>query len=206
MVHVEGKFGGILFLWDRTKLEGRVIVSSPCFCSIFFTSLATLKTFIVTNVYAPTTCVGRKVLWFFLNQMHEAFMGLSWIVFGYFNASLLPLKKQGGVEVFNEGMQNFDRFINENNLMDLDLKRIKFTWTNGSYGVVHIQKKLDRILISQDYLTRFGDASLMGYLKNKSNHNSLLLETQDQRRYFNAPFLFEIMWLTHKIMEEHIKI
>lgn len=99
MVHVEGKFRGLLRLWDRTKLEGRVIVSIPCFCSIFFTSLVTLETFIVTNVYAPTTFAGRKFFWSSLNHMQEDFMGLSWIVARYFNVSLFPSKKQGGLRV-----------------------------------------------------------------------------------------------------------
>jgi len=65
--HVVGNFGGILCMWDRNKLEGRFIVSSPSFSSILFTSLDTKEIFIVTNVYAPTTCVDRKILWYYLN-------------------------------------------------------------------------------------------------------------------------------------------
>lgn len=74
-------------------------------------------------------------------------------------------------------MNEFAQFFNDNNLLDLDLKRIKFSWTKGRCRDAHIQVKLDRILISQECIMRFRDASLLGYPKNGSNHNPLLLET-----------------------------
>lgn len=155
-LHAEGKFEGILYLWDRSKLDGRVIISSPNFCSIIFSSLISLEAFISMNVYAPTTCVGRRVSWSYINQMREALMGLSWFVVGYFNIFLAPYEKKGGVEGFSNGMHDFPRFFNDNNMLDLDLNKIKFTWMNGRYGDAHIQEKLDRILICQDYSMRFG--------------------------------------------------
>lgn len=70
-------------------------------------------------------------MWSSLNQMREAFEGLYWILAGDFNVMLVALDKKGEVEGFSEGMNDFDNFIKSNNLMDLDLKRFKFTWTNG---------------------------------------------------------------------------
>lgn len=79
-------------------------------------------------------------------------------------------------------MQGFARFVNENNLLDLELKRVKFTWTNGRHGASHIEEKLDRIVVSKDRITNFGDYTILGYPKNGSDYNLLLLETQEQRR------------------------
>lgn len=39
---------------------------------------------------------------------------------------------------FSEGMNKFARFVTDDNLMDADLKRIKYTWTNGRCRDAHI--------------------------------------------------------------------
>lgn len=177
MVHVEGKFRGILCLWEKSMLEGRVIMASRSFCSILFSFKASRETFIITNVYAPTTLARRRISWSSLNNMREAFMGLYWIMARYFSVSILPSKKKEGVEGFSEGMNDFASFVRCNNLMDLDLNRFIYTWTNCQRGGSNIQAWLDRVLVSQDYVAQFGEASLFGYPINGSNHNPLLLET-----------------------------
>lgn len=67
VVHSEGKFRGILCLWDGSKLEGRVLMSSKRFWSILFSTKGSRETFIIINVYAPTTLAGRRILWSSLN-------------------------------------------------------------------------------------------------------------------------------------------
>lgn len=71
--------------------------------------------------------------------MREAFEGLYWILENNFNVPLMPSKKKGGVKGFYEGMIEFANFVRCNNLMDLDLKRFRFTWTNGRGGDANIQ-------------------------------------------------------------------
>lgn len=105
------------------------------------------------------------------------------------------------MEGFFEGMNEFASFVRCNNLMDIDLKRFRYTWTNGRRGEANIQAQLDRVIVSQDCVAWFGEASLLGYPKNGSSHNPLLLETLEQRRKFNVPFYFENMWLTHNALE-----
>lgn len=61
----------------------------------------------------------------------------------------------GGVEGSTNSMKSFVVFLNENNLMDMERRRTKFTWTNGCYGDYHIQERLDRVFISQDFITKF---------------------------------------------------
>lgn len=64
-------------MWDGNKFEGRVIIYSSNFFFILFTSLNTKEMFIITNVYALTTYVGRKLLWSSLKQMREEYLGIS---------------------------------------------------------------------------------------------------------------------------------
>lgn len=103
-IHSEGKSRGIIYLWDGSKLNVQVIISSSKFCSILFSSILSLEIFFVTNVYAPMTCARRRVLWSSINKMREAFLGISWFVIRDFNVHLTPSEKKGGVEEFRDGM------------------------------------------------------------------------------------------------------
>lgn len=71
---------------------------------------------------------------------------------GELNVSLYSLKKMGGEDHFTDDMKDFVEFVHNNNLMDVDLIRIRFTWKNGHYGGAHIQEKIDRAFIYQDYI------------------------------------------------------
>lgn len=155
-MHFKGKYEGILCLWYGSKLNDRILISNANSCSILFSSTISLEIFIVTNVYDPTTYVGRRVLWSSLNEMREAFLGISLFVARDFNFPLTPSKNKGGVEGFRDGMNEFMQFVSRNNLMYLVLKRFKFTWTNGRRGIANIQTKLDQILLSQDCILNFG--------------------------------------------------
>jgi len=46
--------------------------------------------------------------------------------------------KSKGVEGLKDSMEDFVRFVNGNNLMDLELRIIKYTWNNGKCGASHI--------------------------------------------------------------------
>lgn len=115
-IHAMGKSEGLMCLWDKKILKGRVIVSSQKICSILFTFLDNKEKVVVINVYAPTTMARRKIMWASLNQTQETFKGLCWIVAGDFNVSLYPSEKRGGVEGFSNGMKDF---VHNNELMDV---------------------------------------------------------------------------------------
>lgn len=108
------------------------------FCSLLFTFLNNKEKFIISNVYAPTTMLGRKMLWASLNQMRDTFRGICWIVAWDFNVSLFPSKKRDGIEGITDGMQYFINFVHKNELMDVELKKLKFTWTNARCGDTNI--------------------------------------------------------------------
>lgn len=74
-------------------------------------------------------------------------------------------------------MKDFANFIYNSELMDVELNKLKYTWTNGRCGEANIQEKFDGVLISQDYLIKMGNSTLTGLSKNGSDRNPLLWET-----------------------------
>jgi hypothetical protein len=57
------------------------------------------------------------------------------------------LKKVGGMDDFNDSMKDLVEFINKNDLMDMDMCGVKFTWSNNRKGIDLIQVKLDRLWV-----------------------------------------------------------
>ena len=99
----------------------------------------------IVNVYAPNTRNDRHSLWeelsIFLSQNKNTFC------MGDFNSPLYPSKKIGGMIDFNDSMKDLADFINDNDLLDMEMDGAKFTWSNNRKGVDLIQVKLDRLLV-----------------------------------------------------------
>lgn len=199
-----GRAGGILCLWDPYKLEGSQLCLSPFQVTILFSSKTSQDKFLLTNVYAPTSPRGRRDLWTSLDPIKQAVSGIPWILVGDFNTPLHPSDKKGGAEGFFESMRDLGSFINRNSLVDIELRKTKFTWTNDRMGEDHIQVKLDKALLSQEGFPLLASMSLTALPKLGSDHNLLCLEWYKARRMFNSPFRFAKMWMTHESLEENI--
>ena len=80
----------------------------------------------IVNVYAPNTRNGRHSLWeelsIFLSQNKNAFC------VGNFNSPLYPLEKIGGMIDFNDSMKHLVDFINNKDLMDMEMRGLNLTW------------------------------------------------------------------------------
>ena len=66
---------------------------------------------------------------------------------GNFNSPLYPLENIGGMIDFTDCMKDLANFINNNDLLDMEMCGVKFTWSNNRKGVDLIQVKLDRLLV-----------------------------------------------------------
>ena len=71
---------------------------------------------------------------------------------GDFNTPLQDGEKKGGLPPDWESKQDLSSFINGLAFQDLDLMDGSFTWSNKCLGLECIQVRLDRALISPDWL------------------------------------------------------
>ena len=99
----------------------------------------------IVNVYALNTRNGRHILWedlsVFLSQNKNTFC------MGDFNSPLYPSEKIRGMIDFNDSMMDLVSLINNNDLLDMEMDGVKFTWSNNRKGIDLIQVKLDRLLV-----------------------------------------------------------
>ena len=78
-----------------------------------------------------------------------------------------------------------------------------FTWSN--YHEIPTLERLDRILISEDWENMFPLTTLRTIAREMSDHNPLLLCTDQERVRKTKPFCFENDWLKHQDFVPKIK-
>lgn len=191
-------------LWNPNKWKAHLVRQHEHFLTVGLVSLWSKKEFWVTNVYAPTTEGGRKLLWESLVETHKDWDG-PWMVAGDFNTPLCPEEKSGGHFGWTRSMCDLGEFLQERGLMDVPLGGARFTWSNRRLGHNHIQSRLDRVLINFEWSCLIEGSKVVALPKSSSDHNPLLLEGLDPGIRRGAPFCFELMWLKHLDLKERIR-
>ncbi|RYR04149.1 hypothetical protein Ahy_B06g083735 isoform B [Arachis hypogaea] len=118
---------------------------------------------------------------------------------GYFNDILSQEEKVGIHPQPRIYLETFRMFVNENSLMDVDLKGNKFSWFSNPRNNFITRKKLDR-----KWMQIFQNAILKASPAVSSDHCALILETQPLIRT-RKDFRFETFWVEHEECKEVIK-
>ena len=104
----------------------------------------------------------------------------------------------------------FNWVINTHELREVDLIGGKYTWSNNQQDP--ILEKLDRILISEDWEAEFPLTNLRKIPRELSDHNPLVLCTDQEKVKKSKAFCFETSWLKQpdflpkitEIWEDHV--
>ena len=121
-----------------------------------------------SGVYGPFSRDGRSLLW----EELSAIRGLwedPWCIGGDFNVIHFPLE-QSSQGRFNRSMRQFSEFIDELELIDLR----NFTWSGGLQN--QNLARLDRFLVSQDWIDHHGNVVQLKLPRPTSDHVPLLLD------------------------------
>ncbi|KAH0757746.1 hypothetical protein KY290_021239 [Solanum tuberosum] len=163
----------------------------------------------VSAVYARCNTVERLELWDELDSIAEH-VQCPWIIGGDFNVILDEEEKLGGLDfTINEAI-DFASFISRNALSEVHFSGSKYTWWNGRIEEACIFKKLDRILVNQEFLDVFPASEVHHLIRQGSNHAPLHLSCNSYEVPIIKPFRFMNFWSRHqqfkKIVEDSWKI
>lgn len=92
------------------------------------------------------------MFWETLSGFKLCFLEANWLVMGYFKTPINEVEKKGGSQVATKSRFDLMGFINDNSLIDFDLRGVSYTWSNKKIGDALIQVKLDQMLISPEWL------------------------------------------------------
>ncbi|GLT69224.1 hypothetical protein SLA2020_413920 [Shorea laevis] len=142
---------------------------------------------LVSCAHAPSTGADRSSFWSLLESTGNRFQG-PWILIGDFNAILSSAEKKGGRNFGSPSHNSFVDFVHSNGLVDLGYVGNPFTWNNNRQGTHNIKERLDRGLSNHNWILLFLNALITHLPAIASDHNPLLLSTNNNRPNLPKPF------------------
>ena len=106
-------------------------------------------------------------------------------------------EKLGGRRKLDKESNDFKAYIQHNSLMDLPFDNSIFTWNNKRAGTQQIASRLDKFLLSDNFVHLGGDISTSILPLAGSVHWPISLQWKNPRNSNRKPFKFEAFWLTH---------
>ncbi|GKV24110.1 hypothetical protein SLEP1_g33762 [Rubroshorea leprosula] len=194
-----GLSGGLLCVWNNKTFKMNEVIEGDHFIGVSGTWGEEGVPVYIVNIYSPCDLSGKRALWKELQDLISNKKG-NWCLGGDFNA-VQSTGERGGCKGMSREMKEFDSFINESGLVDLPLVGRKFTWynSNGQH-----MSKIDRFLVSEDWLLRWPDVKQWGLKRSVSDHCPVLLKNE-RMDWGPKPFKFFDAWLQDPGCKELIR-
>ncbi|XVF23289.1 hypothetical protein REPUB_Repub13aG0024000 [Reevesia pubescens] len=145
----------------------------------------------ICNIFAPCDVVSKNASWSellsFISNSHDP-----WCLAGDFNAIRSASDCKGCTDN-SLGINEFNNFISQGCLKDIPLNGTIFTW----FGPGNKRSRLDRVLVSIDWINKFKNLCMRGLKRSVSDHIPLLL-CSDSTDWGPRPFKFLNYWFYDK--------
>ncbi|MCH99408.1 endonuclease/exonuclease/phosphatase family protein, partial [Trifolium medium] len=97
--------------------------------------------------------------------------------------------------------------MNDCDLTDIQLEGHRFTWIKSRGSPNVIEERLDRAMVSGDWLALFPEVKLINLLASHSDHSPILLHTDPvHRTKYTYSFKFENLWLKEQDVGEVVEL
>jgi hypothetical protein len=150
----------------------------------------------IAAIYASTCYLKRRELWSSLSNLVYQHL-IPWSFIGDFNTILGAHEYRGNCLPASIPMTDFQSWTNSLNLIHLHTHGAFFTWANGRRGRHYTQKRLDRVICTQDWIDACNSVNVSTLTKDKSDHFPLLFEFSNLSSRIASPFKFLKMWTAH---------
>lgn len=105
------------------------------------------SSYMISIIYNSHRLCAQLSLWQELNRI--SVINLPWLIIGDFNCITSRDEQRGGMfAYYSHKAYFFHDIINSNNLFDLHVSGLKFTWYNNQFGPGRHWAKLDRCLVN----------------------------------------------------------
>ncbi|XP_071727484.1 uncharacterized protein [Rutidosis leptorrhynchoides] len=195
----KGNSGGLLSAWDPNIFKANHIVERDTFIAVkgLWKDVGTELIFV--NIYGPHNDMDKKKMWQDLSEVLEYDKAM-WVLLGDFNEVRFASERKN-TEFIEKRAEMFNKFIKENNLIDLPLGGRIFTRIsdNGRHF-----SKLDRFLVSENFIHEWPNIHAMVLDKNHLDHCPIILKNGNTD-FGPKPIKVFDEWINHKDAREVIK-
>ena len=167
-----GRSGGLALLW-RKEITVEIQNYSDRHIDAIVTKDSRFKRQI-TGFYGNLEVHRRKESWDLLKALIRKFQ-LPWLCFGDFNEIVSTAEKMGGARRTQRLMDDFREVINCCRFKDLRFCGPEFTWCNMQEGRHRMYLRLDRALVTQEWIDHYKDMKVHHLVESTSDHYTLLI-------------------------------
>ncbi|KAI9125415.1 hypothetical protein K1719_004031 [Acacia pycnantha] len=159
-----------------------------------------------TAIYASPNERMRHRIWELLYNISLE-TNEPWLLAGDFNEIKSPLEQKGGGRVNEARCRNFNGWIQDCNLIDLEANGPFFTWKGPKWkGLDRVHKRLDRCLCNVLWQERFVNVEVRVIPRVGSDHHPIVVKLYvDYGRHRERPFRYEVAWQLHEGFDEVIR-
>lgn len=169
-----GNSGGLLCLWCKDTFVLQKYFVGNSYLGVKGVWGQTTTPCFIFNVFSTCSLAGKRALWEKLRGIRANNLNFPWCVVGDFNTIRCPSERRGVSSQFASGeMLDFDEFIDNMGLNDLPLIGRKFTWHRPNGKCI---SRLDRFLISDEWLSVWQDLAQWSMDRIVSDHNAIVLK------------------------------
>lgn len=197
MEYANANVNGKIWIFDNNNIQVDVLDDSEQQLTTKLKFMDNNKELVIISVYAKCETTQRIDLWNDIYGICNS-MSLPWLVGGDFNVIIDAEEKIEGLPVYPQEYKDFVFCKNSCGLLDIKFKGSPFTWWNGRAEAECIFKRLDRLLIIQQFFDFPGKAELEHLARTGSDHAPLLLTCGGLEKQDNRPFGFLKIWLILK--------
>ncbi|KAL9667000.1 hypothetical protein QQ045_001345 [Rhodiola kirilowii] len=101
-------------------------------------------------------------------------------------------------------MKFFQKVVTDCSLFDLGYRGGKYTYSNRRKGARECKSRLDRVLVSQDWLHEYPEAINTHMFTYSSDHKALCLQLRSRQNSRTKVFRFENMWFQEESFQQII--
>ncbi|GJW37117.1 RNA-directed DNA polymerase, eukaryota [Tanacetum coccineum] len=145
-----GNSGGILCVWDPSVFRKEQHITSDNFVALYGSWIPTKTKLLMVSVYAPQSVISKRSLWDYISFLINRWNG-DCMLMGDFN-EVRCLEDRMGL-IFNvQGVNEFNTFISNSGLVEIQLEGYSFTWSHPSASKM---SKLDPFFVTKGVISLF---------------------------------------------------
>lgn len=144
MVDPVGKAGSLAILWKRELQVKRVLFTSFTIELLIEDNEAKIDWWCICT-YASSSVGVRREQWKVVTR-RSILWGKYWAIMGDLNDIISNNEKWGGTQRVKVRFQDFNSFINSNELVDVRYEGIPCIWSNNLGNEGEVKERIDRIL------------------------------------------------------------
>ncbi|KAL0291803.1 UNVERIFIED_CONTAM: hypothetical protein Sradi_7012500 [Sesamum radiatum] len=177
-----GPGGRIWLAWNPLEVDVQILQVELQLIHCRVTNRTLHTNCLIYVIYGDCDIIPRRALWDGLISLSEGITDDAWSVLGDFNVVWDTSEIRGRMSDSTTAMTEFRDCITAAALVHLPFTGCQFSWHNCSQGSRSQWKRLDRVLVNEEWLVRWPRTQYISALPSTSDHSPLILSGYDTDR------------------------